>query len=172
MGSCVSGASGTHALRFRWDGNGSGSTAYVVYELDSLPDTSKWKVGAYSQSIGYTPVFGDTFLAQGGLDLSGTVFIDVDLSTVGLSSIKHVTLSIYGRSYNTTTSGSFTWQTFQGTGASPSGGVSNSAPYEWYGADATAAFTPGNSAVKLRIKPGPPSGALVVNRVELCFDAT
>jgi hypothetical protein len=171
-GNCVSGATGNHALRFRWDGNGSGSTAYVVYELNNLPDTSTWKVGAYSQNIGYTPVFSDIFLAQGGLELSGTVFIDVDLSTAGLSSITHVTLSVYGRSYNTTTSGSFTWQTFQGTGQSPSGGVSNSAPYKWYSADATSAFTPGNAAVKLRIKPGGPSNALVVNRVELCFDAT
>jgi hypothetical protein len=143
-----------------------------MYELNNLPDTSTWKVGAYSQSIGFTPVFSDIFLGEGGLDLSGTVFIDVDLSTAGISSIQHVTLSIYGRSFNTTTSGSFTWQTFQGTGASPSGGVSNSAPYKWYSADATAAFTPGNSAVKLRIKAGPPSSALVVNRVELCFDGT
>jgi hypothetical protein len=88
-----------------------------------------------------------------------------------MSTIKHVTLSIYGRSFNTTTSGSFTWQTFQGTGASPYAGVSNSAPYKWYSADATNAFTPGNAAVKLRIKAGGPSSALVVNRVELCFDA-
>ena len=137
-----------------------------------MPDNASWKVGAYSQSIGYTPVFTDTYLGQGGLDLSGTVFIDVNLSTVGLSSIKSVTLSIYGRSFNTTASGSFTWQTLQGTGASPSGGVANSAPYQWYGANATAAFVPGKSGVLLRIRPGGPSGALVVNRVEICFDAT
>ncbi|HMR81173.1 MAG TPA: hypothetical protein PKD61_38945, partial [Polyangiaceae bacterium] len=171
-GGCISGATGTHAARFRWAGNGSGSTAYVVYELNTLPDTSNWKVGAYSQSIGYKPVFNDVFLGVGGLTLSGTVFIDVDLSSVGLSSIKNVTLSIFGRSYNTTSSGSYSWQTFQGTGASPYGGVSNSAPYQWYSANATAAFTAGNGGIKLRIKPGGPSNSLIVNRVEICFDAT
>jgi hypothetical protein len=143
----------------------------VSYELNNLPDTN-WHVGAYSQSIGYTPVFTDTFLGEGGLDLEGTVFIDVELSTIGLSSIKNVTLSIYGRSFNTTTSGSFSWQTFKGTGASPYGGVANSAPYQWYGANATAAFTPGDGGILLRIKAAGPSNALVVNRVEVCFDAT
>lgn len=172
LGGCISGATGSHAIRFRWAGNGSGSTAYVVYELNNLPDTSNYKVGSYSQSISYKPVFADVFLAQGGLDLEGTAFIDVDLSTIGLSSIKKVTLAIYGRSFNTTASGSFNWQTFQGTGASPYGGVSNVAPYQWYGADATAAFNAGNGGVKLRIKPDGPSNALIVNRVEVCFDAT
>ena len=159
-------------MRFRWAGNGPNSTAYPVYELNNLPDKSNWKVGAYSQSIGFKPKFTDTFLGKGGLELSGTVFIDVDMSTVGLSSIKSVTLSILGRSFNTTTSGSFTWQTFKGTGASPSGGVSNAAPYKWYGANATAAFTPGDGGIKLRIKAGGPSGSLVVNSVEVCFDAS
>ncbi len=159
-------------MRFRWAGNGPGSTAYVDYELNNLPDTSNWHVGAYSQNIGYTPKFDDTFLAQGGLDLEGTAFIDVDMSTVGLSSIKNVTLAIYGRSFNTTASGSFTWQTFKGTGASPYGGVANSAPYQWYQANATAAFTAGDGGILLRIKPAGPSGALIVNRVEVCFDAT
>ena len=59
-------------------------------------------------------------------------------STVGLSSIKKVTLAVYGRSFATTTSGSVSWQTFKGIGASPSGGVANSTPYQWYSADATA----------------------------------
>ena len=103
--------------------------------------------------------------------MSGTVFMDVELSTAGMGSLRGVTLAIYGRSYNTTASGSFTWMTFDGSGAAPSGSVANSAPYRWYRADATAAFRTGNGGVLLRISPGPPSGSLVVNRVEVCFDA-
>jgi hypothetical protein len=171
-GGCISGATGTHVLRFRWTGTTSGSTAYVVYEANTLPDTTRWRVGAYSSSIGYRPVFSDPFLGEGGLDLSGTVFIDVELSTDGLSAVRNATLAIYGRSFNTTASGSFEWQTFSGTGASPYGGVSNVAPYAWYGADATAALPAGDSGTLLRIRPGPPSDALIVARVEICFDAT
>lgn len=168
-GGCVSGAVGTRVARARW--TGSGTRASVSYEANTLPDRSRWRVGAFSRSIGYTPVFGDPFLGEGGLDMSGTVFMDIELSTAGLSSVRSVTLAIYGRSYSTGSSGSFSWMTFDGSGAAPSGSVANSAPYRWYRADATAAFRAGNSGVLLRISPGPPSGSLVVNRVELCFDA-
>ena len=168
-GDCISGAVGTHAVRFRWEG--SGGTAYVRYEENELPDTSRWRVTANAMGFGYTPEFVDPFLGEGGLELSGSVFIDVELSTVGLSSISNVTLSIYGRSFNTTSSGSFEWMSFDGAGAAPSGLVHNSAPYEWYGANATSAFAPGNDGVLFRIYPGPPSNSLVVNQVELCFDA-
>lgn len=169
-GGCISGATGTHVVRFRWTGSGPNTRASVNYEANTLPDTSRWRVTANSMSIGYSPVFTDTFLGAGGLELSGTVFIDVELSTVGLGSISNVTLAILGRSFNTTASGSFTWQTFAGMGAAPSGLVANSAPYEWYRANATAAFTPGDGRVLLRIRSGPPSGSLVVNRVEVCFN--
>lgn len=170
-GGCVSGATGTHVLRFRWDGTTSGSRAYVVYEANTLPDTSRWSVGAYSRSIGYSPVFRDPFLGDGGLELSGSVFIDVELSTLGLSSVRNATLSIYGRSYNTTASGSFSWMSFSGSGAAPSGSVSNVAPYRWYGANATSALPAGDGSTLLRIEAGPPSNALIVSRVEICFDA-
>jgi hypothetical protein len=171
VGDCISGAVGTRAVRFRWAGSGSGSTAYVVYEANQLPDTSRWRVRALSSNIGYTPVFTDVYLGEGGLDLGGTVFIDVELSTLGLSSVKSATIAVYGRSFHTTSSGSFTWQTFSGTGATPSGYVANSAPYEWYPADATAALPAGDGSTLLRLRAGPPSGRLVVNRVEICFDA-
>ena len=170
-GGCVSGATGTRVARFRWTGSSSGGRASVSYETNTLPDRSRWRAGAYSRSIGYTPVWGDPFLGEGGLDLSGTAFMDVELSTAGLASIRRVTLALYGRSYSTGSSGSFSWMTFDGAGAAPSASVANSAPYRWYRADATAAFRPGNGGVLLRISPGPPSGSLVVNRVELCFDA-
>jgi hypothetical protein len=166
-GGCISGATGTHVVRFRWEGSGAGSTAYVRYEANTLPDTSRWRVTANSRSIGYRPVFDDVFLGEGGLDLSGTGFIDVELSFSGLSSLSNVTLAIYGRSFSTGSSGSFEWQTFDGTGGS--GLVANSAPYEWYDADATDAFTAGDDGILLRLYPGPPSGSLIVNRVELCI---
>lgn len=168
-GGCVSGAAGTRAVRFRWEGSGAGSTAYVRYEANDLPDTSRWRVTANSRSIGYRPVFDDVFLGEGGLDFGGTVFMDVELSTVGLASLGAVTIAVYGRSFNTTSSGSFTWQTFDGTGAAPRDLVANSAPYEWYLADATTEFSPGDDGVLLRLYPGPSSGRLVVNRVEICF---
>lgn len=170
-GGCVSGAVGTHVARFRWAGNGPSSRAYVQYEANNLPDTSRWKAGAYSRgAIGYNPVFTDTFLGVGGLEMGGTVFMDVELSTAMLSRITKVTLSVFGRSFNTTASGSFEWMSFDGAGAAPSGLVSNVAPYRWYSADATSAFRPGNAGVLLRISPAGPSGTLVVNKVELCFE--
>lgn len=170
-GGCISGAVGTHVARFRWAGNGPSSRAYVQYEANNLPDTSRWKAGAYSRgAIGYNPVFTDTFLGVGGLEMGGTVFMDVELSTAMLSRITKVTLSVFGRSFNTTASGSFSWLTFDGAGAAPSGLVSNVAPYRWYSADATTAFRPGNGGVLLRISPTGPSGTLVVNKVEICFE--
>jgi hypothetical protein len=170
-GGCVSGAVGTYVARFRWVGSGSRSRATVSYETNTLPDTSRWRVTANSRSIGYTPVFDDIFLGVGGLDLSGTGFIDVELSTAGLASISNVTIAVFGRSFNTTASGSYAWRTFTGMGAAPSGLVFNSAPYQWYRANATGQFVPGDGSVLLRITPGPPSGSLIVNRIEICFDA-
>ena len=162
---------GNYAARFRWAGNGSGSRAYVQYDVNNFPDSSRWRAGAYSRgAVGYNPVFSDIFLGAGGLDMGGTVFMDVELSTARLSTIRKVTLAVLGRSFNTTASGSFSWMSFDGAGATPSGFVSNVAPYRWYLADATSAFRPGNAGVLLRISPGGPSGSLVVNRVEICID--
>ncbi|HUH03896.1 MAG TPA: hypothetical protein VML75_17995 [Kofleriaceae bacterium] len=168
-GPCLSGAPGATAYRVRWaDGGGA---AYPVYEVNGLPDTSRDHVGAYGYQIGFTPSYVDTFLAQGGLQLDSSSFVDIELSTAGVSQITTATLSIYGRSYNTTTSGSFNWQTFAGVGAAPTNLVSNSAPYEWYSADMTTEIDPGDDGVLLRIKAGPSSGSLVVNRIELCVQA-
>ncbi len=171
-GPCMSGTAGATAYRIRWAGNGSGSTAYVVYETNGLPDHSRDRAGAFGYQIGYTPSFEDVFLAQGGLRLDGSNFVDIELTTVGLSSISRATLSIYGRSFNTTTPGSFHWQTFDGTGAAPTNLVSNSAPYQWYSADMTTEIDPNDNGVLVRIKAGPSSGVLVVNRIEICMTAT
>jgi hypothetical protein len=169
-GPCSSGASGATALRVRWAG--SGGTAYPVYEVHGLPDSSEDKVGAYGYSIGYTPAFVDTFLGDGGLALGSSNFVDIELSTLGISQLSTATISIYGRSFNTTTSGSFSWQTFEGIGSTATNFVSNVAPYNWYSADMTSEISGGDDSALIRIKAGPNSNSLVVNRIELCFDAS
>jgi hypothetical protein len=169
----MSGAAGQTAYRIRWaGGSGASSTAYPVYEKNGLPDQSRDHTGAYGYQIGFVPRYEDVFLAQGGLVLDGSSFVDIELSTVGLASVQSITLSIYGRSFNTTASGSFNWQTFEDVGAAPTNLVSNSAPYEWYSADATGMMSAGNGGVLVRIKAGPSSGRLVVNRIEICMQAS
>ena len=169
-GPCLSGAAGATAYRIRWaDG---GNTTYPVYEVDGLPDHSRDHAGAYGYQIGFSPSFVDPFLGVGGLQLDGSDFVDLEITTAGVSQISSAILSIYGRSYNTTTSGSFNWQTFDGVGSSPTDFVSNVAPYVWYSADMTTEVSPGDPNVLIRIKAGPSSDALVVNRIELCLQAT
>ena len=169
-GPCISGSAGATAFRIKWV-NGGG-TATVSYEVDGLPDKSRWKAGAYGYSIGFSPSFVDPFLGEGGLQLDSSDFVDIELSTVGLSTIRSAKLAIYGRSFNTTASGSFDWMTFTDSGSTPIDFVSNVAPYRWYAYDATSAFRAGDGGVLLRIKAGPSSDALVVNRIELCMDAS
>ncbi len=168
-GPCISGAQGQTGYRVSW-ANGGG-TAYPVYEVDGLPDHSRDHTAAYGYQIGFTPSFVDPYLGDGGVALDGSDFIDIEISTVGVSAITKATLSLYGRSYDTTTSGSFNWQTFVGTGSTATDFVSNVAPYQWYSADMTTEISPGDNGVLLRIKAGPSSDSLVVNRIELCLVA-
>ena len=72
------------------------------------------------------------------------------------------------RSFNTTASGGFSWQTFGGTGSTPSNFVSNVAPYRWYVADVTAQMLTNRASMLVRVKSV--NTSLVVNRVELCVD--
>ena len=51
---CISGAMGAHVVRFHWEGNGPGSRAYVVYDENTLPDTTRWKAGAYGRTTSYS----------------------------------------------------------------------------------------------------------------------
>ncbi|HLL21561.1 MAG TPA: hypothetical protein VK427_05490 [Kofleriaceae bacterium] len=169
-GPCLSGQPGKTAYRVRWAK--AGATAFVVYEGNGLPDKSRDKTGAYGYQIGFTPLYVDPFLGDGGLQLDGSDFVDIELSTVGVTSIASAKLAIYGRSFNTTASGSFNWQTFEGTGSTPTNFVSNVAPYAWYAADVTGELSPGDDGVLLRIKAGPSSGSLVVHRIELCVEAS
>jgi hypothetical protein len=169
-GPCLSGANGATAYRVKWIA--AGSQAQVVYEVNGLPDTTRDHTGAFGLQIGYVPQFVDPFLGDGGLQLDGGNFVDIELSTAGIAQIGVATLAIFGRSFNTTTSGSFTWQTFDGTGSAPMNSVSNVAPYAWYSAEMTTELSPGDAGVLLRIKAGPASGSLVVHRIELCMQAT
>lgn len=168
-GPCLSGAPGATAFRIQWVD--AGGTAQVDYEVDGLPEHSQDTAGAYGYQIGFTPQFVDPYLGEGGLQLDDSDFVDLQLTTVGITSITSATLSIYGRSYSVDTSGSFNWQTFDGTGQTPTDFVSNVAPYQWYSADMTAEIGPGESNVLIRIKAGPSSDAIVVNRIELCMFA-
>jgi len=167
-GPCLSGQAGKTAYRIRWIK--SGSTATVSYEVNGLPTKTPDKTGAYGYQIGFTPSFVDPFLAEGGLQLDGSDFVDIEFSTIGITSITSAKLAIYGRSFNTTASGSFNWQTFDDVGATATNFVSNVAPYQWYAGDVTTAVRP-NKNVLLRIKAGPNSGSLAVNRIELCMQA-
>jgi len=168
-GPCVSGATGATAIRIGWvDGGGQ---AMVQYDVEGLPDTSQDMAGVYGYQIGFTPQYVDPYLAQGGVGVDSSDFIDIAMTTAGITSITSATLSIYGRSYDTTASGSFNWQTFDGTNATPVDFVSNSAPYQWYSADMTTEIGPGENNVLVRIKAGLSSGALVVNQVEICMVA-
>jgi hypothetical protein len=168
-GPCRSGAAGAAAYRVHW-ANGGG-TAYAVYDVDGFPDHSRDHAEAYGYQIGFSASWVDPFLGAGGVGLDDSDFIDLEISTVGVSSITSATLSILGRSYDTTASGSFNWQTFVDTGETPTDLVSNVAPYVWYSADMTSALAPNDSGALIRIKAGPSSDSLVVNTIELCVEA-
>lgn len=167
-GPCLSGHPGAAAFRITW--LGSGGTAHVQYNVNGFPDHTD-SAGAYGYTIPFTPSFVDPYLGDGGVQLDGSDFIDLQFSTVGVSSITTAMLSIRGRSYNTTAPGSFNWQTLYDVGETDDMFVSNSAPYQWYSADITSALQTNVSGLRLRIKSGPLSDALVVNQIELCLQA-
>jgi hypothetical protein len=168
-GPCSSGAAGATAIRIEFiDANG---TADVQWLVQGDPDRSNDSAGAYGYVIGFTPSYVDQFLGAGGVALDSSDFIDIGMSTVGLTSITSATLSLYGRSYDVSTDGSFNWQTFDGTGQTATDFVSNVPPYQWYSADMTADIAPGENNVLVRIKAGPSSNSLVVNQVEICLQA-
>ena len=170
-GPCHSGAAGATAFRIHWASGGN--EAYIDQTVDGLPDHSRGSAGAYGYQIGFTASFVDPYLGDGGVALDDSDFIDLDLSTAQLASITHATLAIYGRSYDVSTDGSFTWQTFDGDGYGETATdfVSNVPPYQWYAADMTNELVAGNANETIRIKAGPSSSSLVVNQVELCVTA-
>jgi hypothetical protein len=168
-GPCLSGAPGGTAIRVRW--TNAGGTAQVQYEAFGMPDHARQKVSAYGNQIGFTPEFVDQFLGAGGLLLDGSDFVDIELSGAGLSSITSAKLAILGRSYNTTTSGGFSWLSFSDSGVTASDFISNVAPYRWYAADIGNTVAAGDANVLVRVKADGLSGSLVVNRLEICLQA-
>jgi hypothetical protein len=102
-------------------------------------------------------------------------WILIRFSVVGLTQIKSATLSMFGRSYNTTTSGSFeAWSPIYGSIFAPQNSISNAWPYQWKSVDYTANVkvgdTPGLTGI--RFKAGPSSNDLIINTVELCIDGS
>jgi hypothetical protein len=169
-GPCQSGGAGVSALRVSI--SNSGGTAHATVAHDGLPQSSTSSAGVYGYSIGYAAPFVDMYLGSGGVALDSDNFLDVSLSTQGLSTIDSATVAIFGRSYNTTASGSFSWQTFDDVGSTPVDFVSNVAPYQWYATDLSTGIGPNEGSVLLRIKAGPGSDSIVVHALEICIDAT
>jgi hypothetical protein len=151
----------------RWyDG---GNRATISYDTWGLPSRAPSRVGVYGYSIGFVPQFVDPYLGAGGVLLDGSSFIDVEMSTVGVPNIGSATLALYGRSYSVSSSAGFEWLSFSDSGSTPSAFVSNVAPYRWYAADLGSSVAPGDAGVRLRIRAAGGSGAIVVNRLEICI---
>lgn len=92
-----------------------------------------------------------------------------------MKQINGATLSVYGRSYNVTTSGSFeAWSPIYGSIFSKANSHSNAWPYQWVSVDDSANVQlndpPGLTGIRLYA--GPNSNDLVINTVELCIDGS
>ncbi len=160
---CLRGT-GWAAFRFKY----SGSTSARVEAL-GLPDTSNFEaVPARATS------FTDT-LHGGGIEIASGNWILIRFSLVGLTTIRSATLSIYGRSYSTGSSGSFdAWSPLYGSIKSPTNSLSNAWPYSWSSVDYTSNVRIGDAPglTGIRLYAGPSSNDLVINTVELCLDAS
>ena len=151
-----------------WKFHYKGSTSAIT-DVYSLPDNSNWQaVPAYST------MFSDA-LHGGGIQIGGGNWILIRYSVSGMSTIKSATLSVYGRSYDTTTSGSFNaWSPIYGDNASPTNSVSNAWPYTWTTIDFSGSVKVGDSPglTGIRLYSGPNSNVLVINTVELCIEGS
>jgi|GEM_PF-6082033 len=160
---CTHGA-GFVAWRFHYKGSTS-----AVTDVYSLPDKSNWQaVPAYST------MFSDA-LHGGGIEIGGGNWILIRYSVSGMSTIKGATLSVYGRSYDTTASGSFNaWSPLYGDNPSPTNSVSNAWPYTWTTVDFSNGVKVGDlpGLTGIRLYSGPNSNVLVINTVELCIDGS
>jgi hypothetical protein len=165
----MSGAAGQTAYRVSW--TSSGGYPQVHYEVNGLPDTSRDHTGVYGYQIGFSPSYVDPFLGPGGVGVDDSDFIDIEISSLGVSQITSATLAIYGRSYDTSASASFTWQSFTDSGQTALDVVSNVTPYAWYTANIGNSIAPNDGNVLLRVKAGPSSDSLVIKRLEICISA-
>lgn len=151
-----------------WKFHYKGSTSAIT-DVYSLPDNSNWQA---------VPAFATMFsdaLHGGGIEIGSGNWILIRYSVANMSVINGATLSVYGRSYDTTTSGSFdAWSPLYGDNASPTDSVSNAWPYTWTSIDFSNGVhigdTPGLTGI--RLYSGPSSNVLVINTVELCIDGS
>jgi len=112
---------------------------------------------------------------SGGIEIASGNWILIRFSLVGLTTIRSATLSIYGRSYSTGSSGSFdAWSPLYGSIKSPTNSLSNAWPYSWSSVDYTSNVRIGDAPglTGIRLYAGPSSNDLVINTVELCLDAS
>lgn len=151
-----------------WKFHYNGSTSKIT-DVYSLPDSSNWDVApAYSTS------FVDS-IHGGGIEIGSGNWLLIRFSVAQMSQIKGATLSVYGRSYNTTTSGSFDgWSPIYGDVKSQTNSHSNAWPYQWVSVDYSANVKVGDppGLTGLRLYSGPNSNDLVINTVELCIDGS
>jgi hypothetical protein len=111
----------------------------------------------------------------GGLEIGGSNYILIRYSVAGLTTITSATFSIYGRSYDTTASGSFdAWSPIYGDAPSPTDSVSNAWPYAWTTIDYTGHVQVGDNPglTGIELSAGPSSGDLAIHAVELCIEGS
>jgi hypothetical protein len=160
---CVNGT-GFAAFRFHYDTSGSQSPNLDAF---GLPDSSNWEA---------TPVYSTSIVDPGnggGLEIASGNWILIRYSLAGLTQINGATFSVFGRSYNTTASGSFdAWSPIYGDANSPTDSVSNAWPYAWTTIDYTGHLAIGDDPglTGIRLYSGPGSDDLVIHAVELCID--
>lgn len=152
-----------------WKFHYANNSTSAITDVYSLPDNSNWQaVPAYSTS------FVDS-LHGGGIQISGGNWILIRFSVQGMKTINGATLSVFGRSYDTTTSGSFNaWSPIYGSVYSPQNSHSNAWPYQWVTVDYSSNVKIGDSPglTGIRLYSGPNSNVLVINTVELCIDGS
>ena len=160
---CLNGP-GFAAFRFHYDTSGSQSP---IVDAFGLPDSSNWEA---------TPVFSTSIVDPGnggGLEIGSGNWILIRYSLVGLHQINGARFSLFGRSYDTTASGSFdAWSPIYGDAPSPTDSVSNAWPYAWTTIDYTGHLAIGDDPglTGIRLYSGPSSDTLVIHAVELCID--
>jgi hypothetical protein len=152
-----------------WKFHYNGSTSAIT-DVYALPDSSNWQaVPAYPNSASWADA-----LHGGGINIASGNWILIRYSVVGLTQIKKATLSMYGRSYSTGSSGSFNaWSPIYGDAPSPTNSVSNAWPYAWTTIDFAGVQVgdqPGLTGI--RFYAGPSSSNLIINTVELCIDGS
>lgn len=173
-GACASGATGQTAFRVRFDPEPSdaGGATPVTEVLGLSDDPTFFSVSTFIGPGGHAPTFAGETLGTGGIALDKTNGIDVTFSLRNLPPIRCVTLALLTRSNTPGTSASFQWSGGHGSGKSPPGSVGATATNAWVKTDVTSELGGVDFHDNLRMNAGPPSDALIVQRIELCVELT